>query len=116
MIHHITIDNWRPARDNQLMEGHWTTKHKLKSSDAEVIGTYAKLQDVPPAKGRRRVSMEIVLAGRWKKADPLAYAKSLLDALKTCRLLVDDSDAYMVWGGVTYSKGPPQTTIVLEDL
>lgn len=116
MIHRITIDNWRPARDNQLMECHWRMKHKLKKADAEMIGTYAKLYDVPPAQGRRLVSLEIVLSGRQKKTDPHAYNKSLMDALKICKLLVDDSETYMLWGGLTYSNGPPQTTIVLEDL
>lgn len=117
MIHRITIPAWRPARDNELMSRHWRTKHKLKSFDAEIVAVYAKRENIPPALGKRRVSLEITLACRQKKADPLAYAKSLLDALVRCHMLIDDSAQFVVWGGVTYSRGDsPSTAIVLDDL
>lgn len=117
LIHRIEIPGWRPFTDNQLINCHWTTKAKRKKSDKEFIACYAALQRTPNALGKRKVSLEIVLKGKQKKTDPLAYAKSLCDALVACHLLIDDSEEFMVWGGVTYSRGKEaMTTIVLEEM
>lgn len=117
MIHRFTIPNWRPARDNELINCHWRTKHKRKKADAETVGVYAMVAKVPPAIDKRRVSLEITLKGRQQQADPLAYAKSLLDALVACRLLIDDKAQFMEWAGVMYKRGKDAgTTIVLEDI
>lgn len=117
MLHRIVCPNWRPTPDNNLTDGsHWAKKHRLKKQDKAMIKTYAMLANVLRATGKRLVSLEITLSGRQQEADPLAYGKSLNDALVSCGMLIDDSDRYMVWGGVTYSRGEPQTVIVLEDL
>ena len=116
MKHFITIPNWRPSRDNELEQGHWRTKHKLKSADATMIATYAKAADIPKATGKRRVSLQITLGYRQRKADPLAYCKSLLDALKRCGMLIDDSGKFMEWGGCEYNRnGEARTTIILDE-
>lgn len=119
MIHRIVIPNWRPARDNELINCHWRTKHKRKSEDAQIVAAYCREAEVPHALDKRRVSLEIRLTAKQKEADPLAYCKSLLDALVNCRMLIDDKAEFMEWGGVTYSRGKPLvpgTTIILEDM
>ena len=116
-MYRIAIPNWRPATDNELINCHWRTKHKLKQSDAEMVACYARLADVPDAKSKRKVSLEITLCGRQKKTDKFAYCKSFLDGLVTARILVDDNDEFMEWGGVTWTRGrESQTVIVLEDV
>ena len=116
MIQRITIPNWRPTRDNDLVGVHWTKRKKLKDSDAAFVATYARQAEITPANGKRRVSLEIALTGHQKETDPWAYLKSLMDALVACNLLVDDDDAHVEWGGTIYTRGSePSTTIVLED-
>lgn len=118
MIHRITIPDWRPTRDNELAGGsHWAKKHRLKNRDKQFIRAYAIACNVPYATGKRRVSLEITLTGRQKEADPLAYCKSLFDALVHCQQLLDDSSKFVEWGGAVYTRGEsPQTTIVITDL
>lgn len=121
MIHKITIPNWRPVRDNQIAGGiHWSKRKKLKDGDAQMVAVYARQADAPHALGKRRVSLEIVLTGRQQETDPLAYCKSLFDALVKCRMLIDDSAQFVVWGGTTYTRASRgvrgSTTIVLEDM
>jgi len=118
MIHRIRILNWRPWPDNKLSGGtHWAVRRKRKAHDAQVVSIYAWEAGTPHALGPRRVQLEIVLTGRQKQVDPLAYAKSLLDALVKCRLLIDDSPGLVEWVAPTYTRGElASTTIVLTDL
>lgn len=118
MIHRIMIPNWRPVPDNQIAGGiHWTKRSRLKKGDKDMVAAYAHLADVPHARGKRRVSLEIVLTGRQQETDPMSYCKSLLDALVACRLLVNDTTEFVEWVPPTYSRGAVgSTTIVLEDL
>lgn len=117
MIHRIKIPDWRPTRDNELLNCHWRIKHKRKTDDAAMVMMYAIVANVMPATGKRRVSLEIVLKGRQKTTDEWAYHKSLMDALVKCRMLVDDSPQFVAWGGTTYSRGGEAgTTIILEDM
>src|ERR1051326_4545648 len=103
MIHRIVIPDWRPARDNQLVYKHWGTARRLKRADVEIVGAHALVAGTPRAIGKRRVSLQIMLKGRQKEADPLAYCKSLLDALVKAHLIIDDNDRFMEWGGVARS-------------
>jgi hypothetical protein len=118
MIYRITIPKWRPTRDNQLSGGsHWAKKNRLKKTDKDFVATYAMRLGIPPATGKRRVSLEITLSGRQKETDPWAYCKSLLDALVACRMLVDDSARFVEFVPATYTRGDDGgTVIVLEDL
>jgi Holliday junction resolvase RusA-like endonuclease len=117
MIHRIEIPNWRPAAKNQLINCHWRTKCKLKKIDREMVAGYAKQAGTPNALDKRRVSLEITLTSRQKKADPDAYWLSLLDALVKSRLLIDDKDQFCEMGTVTYTRGEEaKTVIILEDV
>ena len=118
-VHRFTIPDWRPVTLNIMMGGTLRNRIKRKKQDREFIGVYARIADVPPATGRRRVSLEINLSGRQKEADPDALFKSLNDGLVHARLLIDDSKKYVELGDVVYSRNktePAGTTIVLEDL
>lgn len=117
MIYRVEIPKWRPTRDNELVYKHWASARRRKMDDADMIGTYVKSAGIPRALCKRRVSLEITLAGRQKQTDPFAYCKSLFDALVKCGMLVDDNANLVEWGGTTYSRGDVgKTVIVLEDV
>ena len=117
MIHRITIPQWRPATINWLMYAKVLRRIKLRKADDEMVGCYARQQDIPRALGKRRVSLEITLTGRQKETDPGAYEKSLADSLVKCGMLMGDSRQFVEYGTVTYSRGVTGgTVIVLEDL
>ncbi|HKI30283.1 MAG TPA: hypothetical protein VKA46_00225 [Gemmataceae bacterium] len=115
--HVLTIPDWHPARLNQLLTQHWRPRYRLKRADAALVATYAHLTGIPPATGRRRVLLRITLGPRQRAGDPDAYWKSLLDALKAARLLVDDNRQGVELGPVTFDRGPARATaITLENL
>jgi hypothetical protein len=106
----LTIPGWHPARLNHLLTGHWRPRYRLKRADADTVAFYARLGGIPRATGKRRVSLRITLGYRQRAGDPDCYWKSLLDALKTAGLIVDD-DRFGV------DLGPERaTTILLEDV
>lgn len=118
MIHRIVIQNWRPWPDNKIAGGiHWAVRRKRKEQDANTVGAYALIYRVPPALDKRKVSLVVTLSGRQKPVDPLAYCKSLFDALVKCRMLIDDSQQFVEWGGIEFRKGKETATeIILEDV
>lgn len=117
MRHEILITDWHPVRLNQLLNCHWGTRSKLKKQDRELIRFYAGFFAVPPAKGKRRVSLVLTLAPKQRAGDPDAFFKGLLDALVNCGLLVDDNRQWVELGTVEFVRGKTrQTRIVLEDL
>jgi hypothetical protein len=116
-VHILFIPGWRPAPLNKIMHGHWSNGNRLKKADFGMITAYAMASRIPKATGRRRVELHITLTGQQKQADPDAYAKSTLDGLKRCGLLVDDSGAWVEWVTPTYDRcGEPGTRITLTDL
>ena len=117
MIHRVTIPDWRPWPDNKLAGGvHWAVRRKRKADDADMVAAYVKQADIPHALDKRRVSLVVTLSGRQKKVDPLAYCKSLFDALVKCRMLIDDSQQFVEWGGIEFKRGERTATeIILED-
>lgn len=96
------IPNWRPCTLNSLLAvSHWT-RSAMKEADAWQV--LAAFTGKPKSTGKRRVDVQIALAGRWKEADPDAYWKSLLDALVKCGQLVDDRREFCELGEVTYVR------------
>ena len=115
--HVLTIDGGHPARLNQWDGRHWSVRARLKRRDRETVGLYARLAAIPPAAGRRRVSLRLTLAPRQRAGDPDSYWKSLLDALVHAGLLVDDNRQSVELGEVTFERGSiRRTAIVLEDV
>jgi len=115
--HILTISGWMPTSDNKFT-GHWSRRHRLKRVDQQQVAVEARLQGIPPATGKRRVSIVATSdqhSGRLP--DPTNLLKSLLDALVRCRLLVDDSDDGCEVMPPQVRRGQErQTVIVLEDV
>jgi Holliday junction resolvase RusA-like endonuclease len=107
-----------PPRLNQLMGCHWATAHKRKMAYYRLLGTAAKaVAQVPEAKTKRRVSLEVILGYRQKGADPDSFLKVVLDALVWCGVLKDDSKEWVEIGSVSYRRGPRAAmVVVLEDV
>ncbi len=117
MIHKLVIPGWHPCRLNELIGVHWATRVKLKRGDLDLVAAYAKMQSIPPATGRRRVSLRLTLAPRQRAGDPDAYWKSTLDALAASKLLVDDSRTWCELGEITFERGSERKTVIeLEDI
>jgi hypothetical protein len=114
--HVLTIPGWHPNTVNQLLRS-VRERIRLKKADRQLIATYARLAGIPPAAGKRRVSLCITLGPGQRAADPDAYWKSLLDALVQCGQLVDDNRQGCELGEVAFERGGERkTTIMLEDL
>ena len=113
----LFVTNWHPARVNQWAGRHWSAKHRLRTSDYEILRWDSNSEEVPLAQGKRRVSLEIVLGPRQRAGDPDAYWKLLLDNLKHLGLIRDDSREWLELGTVTFRRGPQRATaITLEDV
>jgi hypothetical protein len=114
--HTLTVPAWHPCRVDQFL-GRWSREHRKKGVDRQVIGTALKEEAIPPATGKRRVSLTLTLGPKQRAGDPDAYWKSLLDALDHVGLLTDNSGQGVELGPVAFVRGPARaTTIVLEDL
>ncbi len=83
-----------------------------------VVWAYASQSKIPPATGKRRVSLHVTLGKGMREFDADAPWKSLNDALKHAKLIIDDSCEYIEQGPVTFSRNPKAwgTVIRLEDL
>lgn len=117
--HAFTVWDWRPATVNELTKrGNHFSAARRKKSDREAVALAAENSGlVPLATTRRRVSVEVTLAGRMRRVDPDAIWKSLLDALVAAQLLVDDSASWVELGEFTQVPGPRKATkIILEDM
>lgn len=112
----VHIPNWRPHTTNELLKAHWRTAGRLKSADAQMIGTYCNMNKVPRAEGRRSVSITMTCA-QGRSLDQDAVQKSCLDALVVGGYLVDDSVLWMYFLGVTIERGKQRaTTIRIADI
>jgi hypothetical protein len=113
----LDIPQWRPALLNKLMHS-VRTKIRLKKRDREMVCAYAWQAKFPPAAGKRRVSLHVTLGKGMREFDYDAPWKSLNDALKHAKLIVDDSCKYVEQGPLTFSRDWKNwgTTITLDDL
>jgi hypothetical protein len=116
-VHTLIIPNWHPARLNSWDGRHWSIRARLKRGDREMVAAYARVARVPPAKGKRKVSLVITLAPRQRNGDVDAFWKSLLDALVSCKLLINDSPRWLDLGTVRFLRAEKRATrIDLHDL
>lgn len=110
----MVIPDWHPTPLNKLL-GHWAVAAKLKKSDKQIIAAYAI--NIPKAKGRRSVEIEIILAKGQRAADPDAYFKSANDAMVHAGLLVDDNRQGVELKPVIFTRGNRKATVItLRDL
>lgn len=114
--HEFTIPGFRPATINELTKkGNHFSASRLKKRDRLAVALHSR--HVPKAIRRRRVSVEVTLAGRMRVVDPDALHKSTLDALVAAGLLVDDSPAWVEIGPMVQIRGAAKATrIILDDL
>lgn len=116
MTFEFFIPRWHPATLNQ-MKGHWSKGHRLKKADREIVECYSWIKKVPEANGKRRVDYEIILQPGQRSCDPDAHQKSLHDALKHAKMIVNDSRHYLEIMNPTYSRSENWGTIIrLTDL
>jgi hypothetical protein len=113
----LRIPCWRPALINELLR---SVKDRIrrKKHDRSVVWAYAYQAKIPPARGRRRVSLHVTLGRGMKRFDEDAWQKSGLDALKHAKLIVDDTTAGVEIGSLTFDRDPTDwgSIISLEDL
>jgi hypothetical protein len=106
----------QPPTLNELTRGTFRARMRLGSRFGSIVFVACR-GVVPPATGKRRVGITIILGPRQKGADPDAYHKALGDALVRCWALRDDSRHWVEWLPVQYDRGPHRkTVIVLEDI
>lgn len=118
MTYTITIPQWHPATNNQLLEGRWQAA-KYKRSDRSVVAYYSKKSKCPKAEGKRLVGLFIMLKKGQRGADVDAYHKSLLDALVKAEMLVDDNSNWAELSPVEFERGTESvwgTRITLTDI
>lgn len=93
-MHILTIPHWHPTSDNKFSGKHWAIVDKLKKSDIRTIYWRMREDRIPTATKKRRVEVLIMCKPRGRMPDPTNFAKSLLDALKQCHLIIDDSQRW----------------------
>lgn len=115
-MRYLVLEDFTPTSLNRL-KGHWGAGHRLKKSDRQLVAHYAREQGLPEATGRRKVGVYVTLGPKQRAPDADNLFKSLLDALKQARLIVDDGPLHLELGPVEYSRGPRRRTVVaLEDV
>lgn len=117
----VTIPAWHPVKDNELITSrHWGKAYRLKQADKRMVWYSFRVlptRVIPRAKGKRRVTLTIVLGKGQRGGDPSAYWKSLLDALVDCEMLTDDNRQGVELMPVAYERAEkPATRIVLEEI
>ncbi len=113
----IAIPGWSPTPLNKLLGVHWGTRSKRKRGDRETVSRAVAQLGVPPAQGKRRVSLRITLPKGKRRTDPDSLWKTLLDAAKHAKLIRDDTADLVEMGTVAYERGENLKTIILiEDV
>lgn len=113
----IVIPDWRPKSLNELFGMHYMKRWRTKWMDRDLVHAYVSAHRIPPATGKRRVSLDIELVRPDRVMDPDNVWKHLLDHLVGCCALVDDDPEHVELGTVRQAWGSRrQTTIILEDL
>lgn len=96
---------------------HWKRHRELGEITTE-LKYLAAAQKVPRAVSRRSVRVTIHKTTRSRVRDDPANrdsrAKSILDALTTLGLLIDDNDTHLDWQGVIEGERLPTLTTVVQ--
>lgn len=113
---HISIPNFVPVSVNRVIRKHWAARRQRLREDADLIAGYAMIARAPKAKGKRRVSVAVMVTNLTHAPDPDNILKSALDALVKCGQLIDDSAQWCEIGKITVGVGKRETVITLEDV
>jgi hypothetical protein len=113
------LSDYRPCSDNLRALGVrvWAA---AKKRDREVIRELL-VGRIPPATGRRKVTLVVTKKSKRGVRDPANLLKSLHDSLKTCNLLVDDDEIWLDWERprIEVDRGqdrPIKSMITIEDV
>ncbi len=114
----VSIPDFLPASLNVLLRMHWRDRRRTLRAESDLVAISLLQARVPPAHGRRRVSLTFSAPGGSgaKTGDADNRLKGLLDALVKWRALKDDSPAWCELGEIRCLAGPKGTLITLEDL
>ena len=110
----LDIPGWRPVLSNELLGGHHMKAAALKKRDVEQVARAKLVYGVPDATGKRRIRITIRRC-KGRIPDPDSPLKSLMDALKQTRLIVDDSARWCECAMPEFVTGPKGTVIEIED-
>lgn len=112
----IIIPHWHPTPLNKLIHKHWGRTMRLKHADAQMIGTYAHIVNIPKATGKRSVRLIIILGKGQRACDPDAYYKSPLDALVKLGYLIDDNRQNLELLPTAFQRGVKATRIIIGEV
>jgi hypothetical protein len=104
------IDDWIPWSDNQLNGAHWGKKNRMKKGTGEIVSLACFW--IPSARGKRSVRVHIVLPPKKRAPDPTNLWKDLLDGLKRCGMLLDDSGKWCRAEPIEFSRGERLVTFI----
>ncbi len=116
------IPNWTPPSLNTILAKHWSIRTKIKRACEDMVAIY--LRDVPKVTETYRPRRRLLITVRWtrkgKLPDPDNLNKILLDSVKKCARIVDDSGEFLDCPTpevVRCEKGElPSTILVFTDL
>lgn len=108
----MELPGWQPCPLNRLLHCHWGTAAKRKALDRDTIAAAVLVYGVPPATGKRRVELRIILAKGQRASDPDSFWKSLLDGLTHARAIRDDNRQWCELGPARFARGEDLVTLV----
>jgi len=112
----LEIPKWTPPTTNQWYGKHWRTRHALKKATTAIIALHASQQFIRKASCKRKVTLSVWGWPTGRLPDVDNFAKIFLDALRDCRLILDDDAKGLESFTVKIERSlDRRTVIVLED-
>ena len=110
-----------PMSMNERERAHWRVRLKEKNLIERDLAWLVQSQKVPKAKKIRSVGILLFKGARGKLDDPAnrdSRSKSILDGLVHLGILIDDSEKWLDYRGVSQIVGDhaKTTRIVIEEL
>lgn len=117
----LTVDGFSPPKINDWRGRSWRKRARAVRVMADLFTVYARILRVPTvresAPAKRRIGLELHGWPTGKLPDPDGFHKDLLDALKTARLIFDDSQDWVEWSMPTLVRDRERKTVItIEDM
>lgn len=110
------IPNYLPPSLNDLLRCHWRKRNRLKREAAQLVGVYFSQSDIPKARAKRVVQITLRVPNRSHRQDDDNCRKLILDGLRDCGAIVNDSQEWCLAPPVLFEKGRRSVVIQLEDV